>query len=283
MVGGEAPSRKEDRLLAAFRPIRIRSASDEVLAVLADAIRGGLYVPGDLLPRERDLAARLAVSRTVVREAIAVLRQEGVVTVRRGQGGGTIVGSPRNLPRVLVRIAGETRLEIRSMLEVRRAMEVPAALLASERCDSDGIRRLEDLVQELPALSGLHHEFYEADVRFHLAVAELSGNPMIAEIVLTVFNRIAVLREPFPHAHVDFEDAIANQRDLLKAIVSQRPRLIVTTVDRHLAAFEQVMLGEALPSAFGPQQGQPGKVIDVEDGVRSRAAVRRNRRGPRPR
>ena len=74
----------EDRGLSEFSPIRQRKASDEVLAVLVDAMRGGLYDIGDLLPPERDLAERLNVSRTVLREAIDALRSEGIVTVRRG-------------------------------------------------------------------------------------------------------------------------------------------------------------------------------------------------------
>src|SRR5687767_14011293 len=77
-------ARDGDRGLTAFSPITLRKASDEVLAVLVDAIRGGLYEIGDALPPERDLAERLNVSRKVLRDAIDELRQAGIVTVRRG-------------------------------------------------------------------------------------------------------------------------------------------------------------------------------------------------------
>jgi hypothetical protein len=50
--------------LAHFRPVRLRKAADVVVDILVDAIRNGLYIPGDKLPRERDLAAHLEVSRT---------------------------------------------------------------------------------------------------------------------------------------------------------------------------------------------------------------------------
>ena len=65
---GRAALQGDDRGLSAFSPIRIRRASDEVLAVLVDAIRGGLYEPGDALPPERDLAERLHISRKVLNE-----------------------------------------------------------------------------------------------------------------------------------------------------------------------------------------------------------------------
>jgi GntR family transcriptional repressor for pyruvate dehydrogenase complex len=241
----------EERHLGAFRPIRMRSASDEVLAVLIDAIRGGVYGPGDLLPRERDLAVQLGVSRTVLREAVAALRQAGIVSARRGHGGGMMVDSLSNLREVLSRIAGETRFELHTVLEVRRILEPQTALLSSQRAGAEGVRRLTELVDQLAGYAGRDQEFYEADVRFHLALGEYSGNPMLAQEIRNVFNRMAVLREPFLHAHVDFPSAIANQRDLLGAILSRDVSSIAATVDHHLAAFELVMLGHALPRTPG--------------------------------
>jgi GntR family transcriptional repressor for pyruvate dehydrogenase complex len=234
--------------------VRVRSAVDEVLAVLADAIRGGLYHPGDLLPPERDLAQRLGVSRPVLREAIAALREAGVVSVRRGSGGGAEVASVANLTQVLARIAGETRLEIRSLLEVRRAVELQAALLTAQRGTSRDLRRLAALVEALAGFSGRDQEFYEADVRFHLALGETSGNPMIAEIMRETFNRIALIREPFPHAHVDFEAAVRNQDEYLQAIQSGDPETVATAMHHHLAAFEVVFLGEPLVPAPGARR-----------------------------
>src|SRR5262249_6487237 len=85
---GEQREESADRGLSAFKPVQLRKAADEVLAALIDAIRGGLYRPGDLLPRERDLAEQLEVSRTVVRSAIDTLRQAEVLSVQRGRRGG---------------------------------------------------------------------------------------------------------------------------------------------------------------------------------------------------
>lgn len=77
-----------DRGLILFAPIQTRKASDEVLGVLVDALRGGIYEVGDMLPPERDLADQLNVSRKVLREAIERLRAEEIVSVRRGAAGG---------------------------------------------------------------------------------------------------------------------------------------------------------------------------------------------------
>ncbi len=68
----------EDTRLELFSPVHSRSAADEVLAVMVDALRGGLFDAGDILPSQASLAHRLKVSRRVLREAIEVLREEGI-------------------------------------------------------------------------------------------------------------------------------------------------------------------------------------------------------------
>jgi GntR family transcriptional regulator, transcriptional repressor for pyruvate dehydrogenase complex len=235
-----------DRGLSAFQPIRVTKASDEVLAVLVDAIRGGLYEPGDLLPRERDLAERLEVSRTVLRAALDVLRRAGVVSVRRGNAGGIVVESTANLVQVLAGIQGGTREDLRSVLEARRPLELASSLLVAAQMTSEVVAELERLVAMLEPLLDQPGEFYEADIRFHLRVGELSGNEVLAQFIRSTFARLAVIRSQFPVAHVELRAALANQRRLLGAITGGDEDDIVMAVDEHLTAFEEVMLGERL-------------------------------------
>src|SRR5829696_424572 len=110
-----------DRNLHAIRPISLQKAADAVVAVIVDAIRGGLFEPGDLLPSERDLATQLQVSRNVVREGIDTLRREGVVSVRRGVGGGIRVVAVERLSDVVAGLRGKTHDMMRAALEARRA------------------------------------------------------------------------------------------------------------------------------------------------------------------
>jgi GntR family transcriptional regulator, transcriptional repressor for pyruvate dehydrogenase complex len=249
-----------DRSLDAFQPIRVPKASDEVLAVLVDAIRGGLYEPGDLLPRERDLSDRLEVSRTVLRAAIDVLRQAGVVSVRRGNAGGIVVESTANLAQVLAGIQGGTRADLRSVLEARRPLELAGSLLAAGRMTDDRAAELQRLVAMLEPLLDQPAEFYETDIRFHLRVGELSGNEMIAQFVRSTFGRLAVIRSQFPVAHVELRAALANQRRLLRAITGGDEADIAAAVDEHLTAFEEVMLGERL-RFFEPAMGLSEDVL----------------------
>lgn len=237
---------RADRGLLAFSPIRVRRPSDEVLAVLVDAIRGGLYEPGDALPPERELAERLQVSRKVLRDAIDTLRKQGIVTVRRGQGGGTVIDSLENLSQVSAGIQGKTRADLRSLLEMRRPVECTAALLASRRTSSEQHQELRRLVGMLDDLVDSPKEFWEIDIRFHFTVADMSRNPYCSSFLHEIFNHLSAIRQQFPYAHVPHEQAIVNQQDTLSAIESGDVDRILHSVNEHLADLEEVLLGERL-------------------------------------
>jgi DNA-binding FadR family transcriptional regulator len=235
-----------DRHLDAFRPIRQRAASDEVVAVLINAIYGGLYRPGDLLPRERDLSERLDVSRTVVREAIAVLRRAGVLTVRRGRSGGATVASLANLGELIATLGGETQATLQSVLEARRPLEIEAALLAGQRATEDDLIRLRTLVDSLPSLRDAPAEFQSLDARFHLTVAEVARSPVLHALLQTVLEHLMATLAQFPVGRVDLGPAFENQRATLDAIGSRDPARIVSAVDDHLSTLEARFLGRRL-------------------------------------
>ncbi len=249
-AGPTAPD-TADRGLNAFSPIHVRRASDEVLAVLVDAIRGGLYEPGDSLPPERELADRLEVSRKVLREAIDTLRRHGIVRVSRGAGGGTVIGSLETLIQVSASIQGKTRADLRSLLEMRRPMECTAALLAGRRMTHEEHVRLRRLVAMLDDLIDKPKEFWELDIRFHFTIAEISGNPYCSSFLHEIFNHLSEIRQQFPYAHVPHSQAIVNQQDTLAALESRDSERILYSMIEHLADLEYVLLGErlALPDA----------------------------------
>ncbi|WP_424231734.1 FadR/GntR family transcriptional regulator, partial [Actinophytocola sp.] len=76
---------------ALFRPVRTRNAFEETVERLLQAIRLGVAGPGERLPSERELAARLGVSRVTLRDAIRAIADAGYVESRRGRYGGTFV------------------------------------------------------------------------------------------------------------------------------------------------------------------------------------------------
>src|SRR5262245_26788050 len=168
---------------AVLRPVRGHHAFEACVEQLATAIRLGVYPRGTTLPSERELAGMLGVSRATLREAMAALRQAGLVETTRGRLGGTVVTLRPRTPsaRAAARITGARRKEWLDVLDFRRIVEPGAAHLAA-RSDFDEGQRVQ--------LEQAHHDVAnarrpsahrQADSRFHLTIAALSGSPRVIE------------------------------------------------------------------------------------------------------
>jgi GntR family transcriptional regulator, transcriptional repressor for pyruvate dehydrogenase complex len=232
-----------------FVPIEVRRTSETVVTVLVDALRRGGFLPGDLLPPERELAEALSVSRKTVREAIDTLRRHGVVTVRRGSGGGTVVGALGGVSAALAEVQPEDPANLRALLEVRRTLETSAAVLLLERVTDADVTDLRRVTADFTKLMPRPAEFAEADLRFHLRLAVLSGNQISADLLRQVLTRIWVIREQNPHAAVSQLDAVRSIQGVVAAIERRNPARLLDALDDTLAGLEQVLVGRRLPSA----------------------------------
>src|SRR3954454_6028492 len=107
---------------AVLRPVRGHHAFEACVEQLATAIRLGVYPRGTTLPAERELAERLRVSRATLREAMAALRQAGLVGTARGRCGGTVVTLKPGTPsaRAAARTTADSRQEWLDALDFRR-------------------------------------------------------------------------------------------------------------------------------------------------------------------
>lgn len=240
------PGAADDRGLSAFRPIRLRKAADEVVFVIANAIRGGLYEPGDRLPRERDLAARLDVSRTTIREALRVLERAGIVSVRRGNNGGVFVRTRLIAPSVLEVIEGESFVNLRSILQARRVLETTCGVLAAQHATPEELAELERLVELLVDLVDDPAEFVAVDLQWHLKVGAASHNPVLAGFLDDLLRRFGAFSRQLPIGHIDLRQGIANQRHTLEAIRSGNPARVEASMDDHLGSLEEHLLGTRL-------------------------------------
>ena len=154
-----------------------------VVAHIRDLIEKGLVRPGDKLPAERDLATRIGVSRPTVRVGLRALAAMGIVESRHGSGtyipdGPPALGS-QSLS-LLAALHGFTREE---MYDARRVLEVGAADMAAEHATPDQLATIADEVASLFATLDDPLVFLVHDIKFHRAVADASGNPIIAALV----------------------------------------------------------------------------------------------------
>ncbi len=179
----------------ATSPLRARPPrlSVVVIGVLVDDIVAGAYSPGALLPPEPALCRSFGVSRSVVREALKLLEEKGLVTVRRGHG--TVVADPDewNLMDAVV-LAAMVRHDqgsgiLDDLVAVRAALEAQMAGRAAMRRTDDDVRQLRATIGEPRALvtdaarSGL------ADARFHDELMRVSGNRLARAVVRAIHEQ----------------------------------------------------------------------------------------------
>ena len=219
-----------------MRPLRpARNLTEEVVARIAEQIRKGRLAPGARLPTEQELMKAMGVSRTVVREAVAALRSEGLVTTR--QGSGAFVAADAS--RVPFRIDPEGLSSIGDVLEVmelRLALEIEAAALAAERITPERLIPVGRALRAIEAAIGRGEGAINEDFAFHRAIAEASGNPRFAEL-LEFLGRHVIPRQSI---RVSLSSA-AEQRQYLVRIQIEHGRIHEAIRDGHSAEARKAM------------------------------------------
>jgi GntR family transcriptional regulator, transcriptional repressor for pyruvate dehydrogenase complex len=178
---------------SAFRPLRApRHLARELIERLTDEIIAGRLEPNARLPTEQEMIAAFGVSRTVVREALAVLRAEGLVDIR--QGSGAYVA--RDLSNRPFRIDPEglhSIAEVVQVLELRIAVETEAAGLAASRRKKPDLDRIAAARQAFEAAYSKGESAVDEDYDFHSAIGMATGNPYFSSF-LEFIGRLIIPR-----------------------------------------------------------------------------------------
>jgi DNA-binding FadR family transcriptional regulator len=154
-------------------------------------IEGGMAA-GDRLPSEAQLTERFGVSRTVVREAIASLRADGLVEARQGAGV-FVINNQTHGATPFQAIDTQRISSMIEVLELRTAIELEAAALAASRRSPAQEETIYECYNELGQLIARGEPTAEADFNFHLAIADATNNPRFRE-VLEMLGRAIIPR-----------------------------------------------------------------------------------------
>jgi DNA-binding FadR family transcriptional regulator len=166
------------------------SSHDQIAAILGTEILRGTHLPGDNMPPEPALIERFQVSRTVMREVMKTLAAKGFVVSKTRIG--TRVRDPvhwnffdADVLAWRVRIGLDDEF-MRSLTEIRRALEPAAAALAAKRRTAGDIARLRGHVNVMGRSGHSRQSFAEVDLDFHLAIAAASGNPLMRSVASVI-------------------------------------------------------------------------------------------------
>jgi GntR family transcriptional repressor for pyruvate dehydrogenase complex len=210
---------------------------------LATAIRLGVFTNGEQLPPERELADRLGVSRNTLREAIAALRDSGLVETKRGRGGGTWVTYAAEFPSAgkgpFVR-SGAAMLDA---LRFRRVVEPGAAwIAATQPLAGDQRAWLTNSLRDVDeAKDPAAHRV--ADSRLHLAIATLSGSPMLIDAVTRSQAALHDMLMAIPVLKRNIEHSNAQHHQIVGAILGGNPELARAVMEEHCDATSALLRG----------------------------------------
>ena len=203
------------------QPSRGPQLSEQVAQRLSDAIQAGEWGRGARLPTEAALGERFGISRSVVREAISMLRNGGLVTSRRGSG-----SFVAEAPTVSLRLAiPDPGLQpVAEVLELRRPLEVEAARLAAERRTPSQLRRIRNAMVDIDEAVEAGLSGVDQDLAFHRAIAEAANNTHFTA-VLDFYNRflhqaIRVTRTNESLRETFMQQVVAEHQAILDAIAA---------------------------------------------------------------
>lgn len=236
----------EDLFYKSEKKGNISQLVNRLTMYFADEILEGRLKRGDQIESDRELAKKLNVGRSAVREALKVLDVLGMIDIRLGQG--TYITS-RETNFFSVPLSWSLFLDgtqVKSILQVRGALELRAVQLASQCEDKNKLDKLTDIYyrmqktfQESKDTDNLQHALQEtlnADIEFHTCIAECSGNPIILSMLTTIRN---FLKRVSGTGMVDSEQlqaVVEEHQKLYGAIISGNVDAATQTMMKHLAA-----------------------------------------------
>lgn len=224
---------------ALLRPVRTGNAFEDTVGRLLSTIRLGVLAPGDSLPPERELAARLGVSRDTVREAIKSLSDAGYLMSRRGRYGGTFLAAELPPPEGAV---GVTAADLDDVLRLREILEVGAARMAAGRvlsaAERDNLRaRLAEVAAAGPA------DYRRLDSRLHLAIAETAGTPSLVALLAENRMRVNALLDRIPLLDRNIAHSEEQHEAVVEAILAGDPDGAAAAMGAHLAGSAALLHG----------------------------------------
>ena len=223
-------------------PIERRKTYELVAARLTEEISSRTLSPGDLLPPERELVSAFGVGRSSVREALRMLESRGLI---ESNGNGTFrvadLTNPLNHSLNFLLEADET--DVAELFEVRRILEGETAALAAARRKRAHLDRMAEAVGAMERGLDSEQSFIDADLRFHLTVADASGNRVATHLMDAIRGLLQRALSSSYHVAGSPERAIEMHELILDAIRDRRPDVARDRMREHVESVERDIRG----------------------------------------
>ena len=223
-----------------FAPVRSQTAFEETVDRLGTAIKLGLLPPGTRLPAERELCSKFGIARSTLRQALVALGQSGHLRATRGRGGGTFVADPQP---PATPPSADVLAAWREVCDERMAVEVGIAVLAAERADPEVLDALDELVIALDGMLEDFTAYRQADVRWHVGLAEATRSPRLVTAMTEVQGAMTGLISFIAHPPEVLDSSNASHRRILTAVRRHDEAAAAREMTEHLRGTEHVLAG----------------------------------------
>jgi GntR family transcriptional repressor for pyruvate dehydrogenase complex len=218
-----------------YRAVKASRLYEQIVQQVEESILKGQLKPGDQLPAERDLAQRFGVSRTAVREAVKTLREKGLVEAYSGRGTFVTNGTSQTIRQsldLMVRINPQEGAA--NLAELRLVLEPEIAGLAAQRIEEQLISTMREAVAAMERNLHDPDAYVEADLDFHLALAEAAGNPLILSLLDSIVGLLREQRSRIFNVDGGPERGQYHHKRILAAIEKRNPEEAREAMREHL-------------------------------------------------
>jgi DNA-binding FadR family transcriptional regulator len=218
---------------------------------IRDLIEVGGIGPGSRLPAERELALQLGVSRPSLREALIALEIDGRVEIRGGSG--VYVCALDKSGADATTSLGESPAEL---MQARVVLESGIITLAAARVTRSGLQRVEEALAAMREEHTGGRKPVDADRRFHLSIADMAGNAVLADMVGTLFDGrhspIAVRMSGQVESTHTWQAALGEHEAIYRALEARNPQAAAAAMCTHLLASHGRWVDEPADTAASP-------------------------------
>lgn len=247
---------------------RRQTLPEELAAIMMRQIEGGDFKPGDVLPSEQSLATTFHVSRTVVREALARLKFEGIIRSKRGSG--PVVCSIPTKKTFTLPAAFSSVTERAKIIEFRMIMEGESAALAAGRRTETQLAEMQQFLNRMEEALQTRTSGLVPDYSFHCIIAEASDNEYVSSFIKFLSSKLlggvqearSLSNQDLHHAQIVLQE----HQSIFDAIKKQSPHEARLASHTHLinsARRQNIPLTGPLPYLSDPNTTAPCQPVSV--------------------
>jgi GntR family transcriptional repressor for pyruvate dehydrogenase complex len=223
-------------------PVTRTTLTADICRKLVSHLIRGDWTEGDRIPPERELCQRLGVGRASLREALKALEIMGMIETRLGEGT-FVCGRSEFFSRPLLwAITGSAKSDAHELVEARELIESETARLAAERATPEDLQSIRKCLEDMEAAIDDPSTFLEADLNFHLAVANSAHNRILANALSLIRNLMRQwIGQALPKEGVA-TTALQHHNKIFTAIAKRNAPAARNSMQAHLEAMASVLL-----------------------------------------